>query len=190
MKERTLIFDFETNGLLHIPNFQPIEFAALVVDDEKIREQHTLIKCPTPLPQEIVEKIGITDDMLIHGMDYPVFRQKLGQLFTYSNNCLFIGHNIINFDIPVVERILGLTINKNLVYDTAAIFKAKLLNLPIPKTYEEQYKVLKTQRKGIYFNLKAATEHYEIEKQEGDFHRALTDVYYTYEIYKKQNNIT
>ena len=193
--KRTIIFDFETNGFLDDPKFQPIEFACLIIDEveglERRREQQILIKTKEPISEEITKITGITNEMLDKdGIDYHTFLQGLNQIIFHPYTNLIIGHNIINFDIPIVEKCLNKVVARHLIYDTAAVFKAKLLDFefgnPYSNFYFDQKKVLETKRKGLKFNLKLATEYYEIPEIQGDFHRALIDCKYTYEVYKKQ----
>lgn len=185
----TLVFDFETTGLLHDPTIRPIEFFGInTIPDGTSFEGHYLINCPFPLNPKIIEITGITDEELARdGIDLEVFLKKLDKIFS-KNYDYVVGHNIINFDIPLAEKLLNRTLKKDNIFDTAGAFKAKLLGNT--KRYGSNYdfhkQALNTPRKGLFFNLKLAIEHYEIPTIPGSLHRASTDVRYTYEVFKKQ----
>lgn len=185
-----LVFDFETTGLLTDPTIRPIEFFGLQVNKTlgETFEGHWLINCPFPLSPKIVEITGITDKELIeNGIDLEKFLKKLDKVFSFHYD-LIIGHNIIKFDIPLVEKLLNKTLKKDNIFDTAGAFKAHLIGKTQTHsdTYAFHLDVLNTPRKGVYFNLKEAIKYYEIPEREGGLHRASTDVKYTYDVFKKQ----
>ena len=190
-----IIFDFETNGLLNDKNFQPIEFCAIIVKDNIIiKEIQHYIKCPFPLSDKIKELTKITDEQLeTKGIDIDVLKIILVNLFIHEDYDLIVSHNGINFDIPIIENLINVSLEKSKQYDTAGEFKSKLLNLNIfeNQTFYNFHKyVLSLKRKGIYFNLLKAIEYYEINLNNESLHNAKTDVYYTFEVFKKQiNNI-
>jgi DNA polymerase III alpha subunit (gram-positive type) len=188
-KMRTIIFDFETNGLLSKPDCQPVEFSCLVIKGDIIKEQDVLIKCAGTIDEKAIETHGITKEMLDKdGIEYEIFLKGLDQILFHKENFRIVGHNIINFDIPLAEKILNKQINKNLIFDTAAYFKNELMGYEasFSNNYKYQKEVLEQRIKGLYFNLKAATLHYKTELVEGNAHRAMNDVKNTYNVYKKQ----
>lgn len=185
----TLVFDFETTGLLHDPTIRPIEFFGInATPNGEQFEGHWLINCPFKLNPKITEITGITDEELERdGIDLEVFLKRLDKIFSKHYDYV-VGHNIINFDIPLAEKLLNRTLRKDNIFDTAGAFKATLLNHT--KNYGSYYdfhkRALDTPRKGLFFNLKLAIKHYEIPELPGSLHRADTDVRYTFEVFKKQ----
>ncbi len=160
---RTIIFDFETNGLLHKPDFQPVEFSCLVINGDIIREQDVLIKCAGTIDDKAFEAHKLSKEYLEeHGIEYETFLKGLDQIIFHKEVGRIIGHNIIGFDIPAVEKILNKEVNKDLIFDTAAHFKAELLGIDRKATYWNHKYVLSLMRKGVYFNLGKAIEHYQI----------------------------
>jgi DNA polymerase III epsilon subunit-like protein len=185
-----LVFDFETTGLLHDPTIRPIEFFGLNINHDNVYEGHWLINCPFKLNPKIIKITGITDEELeSDGIDLEIFLKKLDKVFS-QNYDYIVGHNIIKFDIPLAEKLLNRTIRKDNIFDTAGAFKAKLLGYTnrYNNHYDYHLEALNTMRKGLFFNLKLAVEHYEIAPITGSLHRASTDVKYTYEVFKKQIN--
>lgn len=184
---RTVIFDIESNGLLHKEDFQPVEFSCLVVKGDIIKEQDVLIKCAGTIDDKAFEAHKLSKEYLNeNGIEYETFLKGLDQILFHKEVTRIVGHNIIGFDIPAVEKILNKEVNKDLIFDTAAHFKAELLGLTVKSNYYNHKYVLGLMRKGVYFNLSKAIEHYKIPPIKGELHRALTDTKYSYEIYKKQ----
>lgn len=184
---RTIIFDFETNGLLNKPDCQPVEFSCLVIKGETIKEQDVLIKCLGTMDEKAEQTHGLSKEVLEEkGIDFNLFLEGLDKILFNKEVSKIVGHNIINFDIPLAERLLNKTINKDLIFDTAAYFKGELLNKRFFSSYQHQKDILDTWARDIYFNLGAAIKHYNINTIEGNLHRAMTDVKYSYEVYKEQ----
>lgn len=184
---RTIIFDFETNGLLNKSDCQPVEFSCLVISGDIIKEQDVLIKCIGTMDEKAEQTHGLSKEILDKdGVDYNFFLEGLDKILFHKNVGRIIGHNIINFDIPLAERLLNKVINKDLIFDTAAYFKGDLLGRKFFNNYRHQKDILDTWAKGVYYNLGEAIKYYNIKPIEGSLHRAMTDVKYSYEVYKEQ----
>lgn len=188
---KILVFDFETNGLLDKIDIQPIHFCSIIIDTTKNtkRIQETFIKYNKPLDLKIIESTGITDKKLKEeGIDYDLFLKGLNKIFDIKYDYI-VGHNIINFDIPLAEKILNRKIDKNIIFDTAGQFKSELLafdNKFNQSFYKFHSYILNIKRKGLFFNLEKAIKYYNIEEKTGNLHSAYTDVLYTVDIFFKQ----
>ena len=196
-EKRIIIYDFETDGFWNNNgSARPIEVAVFYINpDGTTGKYHSLIlrRDTKPLPDKITEITGITtEELRKHGK--PI-EQVFGVLDTIINGKpkLLIGHNSINFD----NKFLNFRFHKlgykevDLIdnFDTAGHFKAELLgwskfsNL----TYADyQQRALKVRAKGVYFNLKAACEYYEVEVDPSKQHRADYDVELTTKVFIEQ----
>ncbi len=164
-----VVFDIETTGLDPL-NDRIIEIGAVrVKDDEVIGEFNQLINPGILIPEVVTNINGITNEMVAN-KDYPGV--VLSQFAKFIEGIDFLlGHNAINFDYPFIKAEFKrnyVKTNDYLVKDTLRISRVKL------------------KRELRSYTLKSLTAHYGIINREA--HRALSDVYATYEVYKKLNN--
>ncbi|MCK5762257.1 MAG: 3'-5' exonuclease [Candidatus Izimaplasma sp.] len=161
-----VVFDIETTGLDTL-NDQIIEIGALrIKDNEVVGEFDELINPGITIPFEITNINGISNEM-VADKDYPGVVLRRFHKFIEGVDFL-IGHNAIRFDYPFLKeefRRNSIRSNDYMVKDTVRIARVKL------------------RRELRSFTLKNLTHHYGIINREA--HRALSDVYATYELYKK-----
>jgi len=162
-----VVFDIETTGLDTLED-RIIEIGAIKVkDDQIIAEFNKLINPGIPIPEIVTNINGITDDM-VENEPYP------GVVLTEFRNFIkdadfLVGHNAIRFDYPFIVSEFRRNFVKHdnyIVKDTIWIAKRKLRRL---RSY----------------SLRNLTMHYGIENINA--HRALSDVYATYNLYVKLN---
>lgn len=163
-----VVFDIETTGLDTL-NDRIVELGAIrVKDNEVVGEFNKLINPGIPIPYIVTSINGITDEM-VENEDYPGV--VLSQFSKFIEGVDFlIGHNVIRFDYPFLQTEFKRNYVKSTEYnikDTVRIARIKL------------------RRQLRSYSLKSLTEYYGIENREA--HRALSDVYATYELYKKLN---
>lgn len=112
-----VVFDFETTGL-SIFYDKPTEIGAVKIVDGVITETFTtLIDPQRPIPPEVSEKTGITDDM-VHGK--PKINEVLPDFFKFSYGCALVGHNVA-FDFPFLLKFgnrFGYTFGDRKTFDT------------------------------------------------------------------------
>jgi len=161
-----VVFDIETTGLDTF-NDRIIELGAIrIKDGEVVDEFNELINPGIPIPFIVTSINGITDEM-VENEDYPGVVLSRFNKFIEGVDFL-IGHNAIRFDYPFLrsEFIRNFVRAEDYhVKDTVRIARIKL------------------RRQLRNYSLKNLTEYYGIENREA--HRALSDVYATYELYKK-----
>ncbi len=93
-------FDFETTGLSVLYD-KPTELGAVKIVDGEITEVfHTMIDPKRPIPDVVVEKTGITDDM-VRGQ--PLFEDVLPDFYKFTYGAALVGHNIA-FDFPFLIK--------------------------------------------------------------------------------------
>lgn len=159
-----VVFDIETTGL-DTMNDSILEIGAVkVVDNEVVEEFEELINPGFSIPDHITRINGI-DNMLVKDADYPI--NVLNRFHDFIKDCDFvIGHNAKRFDYPFIVsefRKNGIKFDGLMCKDTMWIARAKLRRL------------------GRY-SLKNLCTHFDIVNKTA--HRALSDVYATYEVYK------
>lgn len=158
-----IVFDLETTGLDFIRD-RIIQISYIKVSPDGIEERENLFVNPEkPIPHEVVELTGITNDDV---KDAPTFKALAPQLSEKFKGCDFAGYNSNHFDIPMLaEEFLRAGID----FDFS---KVRLI--------DAQTIFHKMERR----NLAAAYKFYCGRKMEEDFtaHRADEDTEATYRV--------
>lgn len=158
-----IVFDLETTGLDFIRD-RIIQISYIKVSPDGTEERENLFVNPEkPIPHEVVELTGITDDDV---KDAPTFKTIAPQLCEKFKGCDFAGYNSNHFDIPMLaEEFLRAGID----FDFS---KVRLI--------DAQTIFHKMERR----NLAAAYKFYCGRKMEEDFtaHRADEDTEATYRV--------
>lgn len=158
-----IVFDLETTGLDFIRD-RIIQISYIKVSPDGTEERENLFVNPEkPIPHEVVELTGITNDDV---KDAPTFKTLALQLSEKFKGCDFAGYNSNHFDIPMLaEEFLRAGID----FDFS---KVRLI--------DAQTIFHKMERR----NLAAAYKFYCGRKMEEDFtaHRADEDTEATYRV--------
>lgn len=158
-----IVFDLETTGLDFIRD-RIIQISYIKVSPDGTEERENLFVNPEkPIPHEVVELTGITNDDV---KDAPTFKALAPQLSEKFKGCDFAGYNSNHFDIPMLaEEFLRAGID----FDFS---KVRLI--------DAQTIFHKMERR----NLAAAYKFYYGRKMEEDFtaHRADEDTEATYRV--------
>lgn len=158
-----IVFDLETTGLDFIRD-RIIQISYIKVSPDGTEERENLFVNPEkPIPHEVVELTGITNDDV---KDAPTFKALAPQLSEKFKGCDFAGYNSNHFDIPMLaEEFLRAGID----FDFS---KVRLI--------DAQTIFHKMERR----NLAAAYKFYCGRKMEEDFtaHRADEDTEATYRV--------
>lgn len=158
-----IVFDLETTGLDFIRD-RIIQISYIKVSPDGTEERENIFVNPEkPIPHEVVELTGITDDDV---KDAPTFKTIAPLLCEKFKGCDFAGYNSNHFDIPMLaEEFLRAGID----FDFS---KCRLI--------DAQTIFMKMERR----NLAAAYKFYCGRKMEEDFeaHRADQDTEATYRV--------
>lgn len=158
-----IVFDLETTGLDFIRD-RIIQISYIKVSPDGTEERENIFVNPEkPIPHEVVELTGITNDDV---KDAPTFKTLAPQLSEKFKGCDFAGYNSNHFDIPMLaEEFLRAGID----FDFS---KVRLI--------DAQTIFHKMERR----NLAAAYKFYCGRKMEEDFtaHRADEDTEATYRV--------
>ena len=94
-----IVFDLETTGLDFIRD-RIIQISYIKVSPDGTEERENLFVNPEkPIPHEVVELTGITNDDV---KDAPTFKTLAPQLSEKFKGCDFAGYNSNHFDIPLL----------------------------------------------------------------------------------------
>lgn len=101
LKKPLIIFDLETTGLDFIKD-RIIQMSYIKVSPDGTEVRKNLFVNPgRPIPQEVVELTGISDEDV---KDAPTFKQLAATLEQEFTGCDFAGYNSNHFDIPMLAE--------------------------------------------------------------------------------------
>ena len=99
LKNPLIVFDLETTGT-SISKDRIVEMAFIkVLPDQSIEEKCRKINPTIPIPLEVTEIHGISDDDV---KEEPTFRQVAKSLADWLEGCDFAGFNVVHFDLPML----------------------------------------------------------------------------------------
>jgi len=163
-QESYVVLDLETTGL-NATTDEIIEIGAVKDDHGTISDFHALVSIDNPLPKDIVQLTGITDDMLRQGQN---LKDVLPALVEFVGNKPIVGYNI-NFDLKFLNGALcrcGMSRLNNQVVDLIKIVRREQL-------FQENYR------------LETTLKSYGIADKVP--HRALQDAQLILQLVKKVN---
>ncbi len=161
-KGRFVVFDIETTGLDPMRDCITEIGAVLIKNGNITGRFHSLVNPEVPIPDEIVELTGITDEMV---KDCPTASQVIPAFLDFAGDSVLVAHNA-PFDMGFIQHKaagMGMTV-KNKVLDTLAITRRLLPRL---KTHK----------------LSAVAQHFNIDMERA--HRAVDDALVTAKIFLK-----
>lgn len=196
--EYYIVFDLETTGFDPTKN-DILEIGCYIVRGEEVEEKHWVLDNKVEIPEKIVEITGITQEIIDEEGRDPI--QCLQEFLPLFKGCSKnITHNGIKFDIPFLigyaskvlwwkkenEKAVSDLI-RSTAYDTAV--NAKASKLGEQQAEDETFldfadRIMSIFAKGVKYNLQLCVEESGLPAEK-EFHRAMADVYYTHEIYKK-----
>ncbi len=197
-----VVWDLETTG------FDPVaceitEIGAMLIEGGEVKEKKTwLLNHRIEIPEKITEITGITKDLLDKEGRDP--RTCLDEFLAFMNGRrAHLTHNGIRFDIPFLmgsvrkHGVGGLNMEEadNLqailemtAIDTAVIVKARKLDMVQGEGesfFEFAKRVMDVRAYGVKYNVALCVEEMEIPTEGIALHRAMADVHFTNEIYKR-----
>ena len=175
-------FDFETTGLYPMKD-KIIEIGAICFnpalsekerDDGVIKTFQTFINPAVPIPQEVIEIHGITDEMVKNA---PSEREALSTFLEFIGDSPLIAHNI-SFDVGFLMASAALYKIKppsNLLIDTCELSRLCFRDV-------ENHKLSTL---GRYLNITCPPAKAFVGRQgQSGYHRALSDSYVVMKLYK------
>ncbi len=159
MENTFVAFDFETTGFEATDKIT--EVGAVKIEKGRITQSFvTFVNPHKRIPEEVVKKTGITDDMVANAYD---FADIVGDFYKFTDGAILVGHNAIDFDSKFLKREAE---------PTGFVFENKILD------------TLLLSRELIF-----GLSKYSLDKVAGKFgiefkhHRALSDAHATAEVF-------
>lgn len=127
MGRKIVVFDLETTGL-NVESDQITEIGAVKIDNGNIIERFSTFVKPTKrIPYDVTKLTGITNEMVENA---PPVEFVIRDFFNFAEGCVLCGHNIINFDLPIIKReamAIGLSFDNEIIdtYNEARIARLK-----------------------------------------------------------------
>ena len=194
--QKYVIFDTETEGL-NLVSHRPWQLSWAIAKGKNIISEHDYAaKWPNINVSEGAAKVtGFNKSQYDKKAVDPVIVYEEFSKLLYDTSYVFVGHNILNFDIYMintVQRLLG----KEIMFPTDRCIDTKCLAIAVesncpfegktPKDFMFwQYRVNTLPLKGLRINQEAMLKKLDIEYDQAKLHEALGDVRYTFEIMKK-----
>ena len=198
---RLFIYDFETSGFWNdkdvkergVPLNQPIQVSIIIRELNGTHNYYSsYIKCPFDIDPDAAEATDITDELLRKvGEPIEEVFAEINKRLTVPDT-LVIGHNTIEFDNKFLNHYLQKfgydPIPTGWAYDTLGQFKGHMLQRAKveAETYETyHWDLIYKGGWTVDSNLEDVCKYYGIPTRD-DFHDAVPDAGYTYEIFKEQ----
>ena len=128
MKNSFVVFDIETTGL-DPETCEITELGAVKVENGVVTEKFQSFAKPSePIPENIVELTGITDEMVANA---PSPKDVVYDFYNWSKGCIISGYNVIGFDIKFIRKVaeqIGVKFDNEII-DTLIIARQSNLRL-------------------------------------------------------------
>lgn len=162
MLSNFIVIDIETTGTSSYAKI--IEFSGLKYENDVLIEEFTTLVNPgTKIPPAIVQKTGITDDMV---KDSPQIKDVINRIIDFINNQTIVGYNIASFDIPFIRRVAE---EYNLSFDVKSVDLLPVARRSLPSLSNHK--------------LVTVAGHYGIDAFFA--HRAKVDCLITFKVYQQ-----
>jgi len=194
-KQRYIVFDTETEGL-NLVTSRPWQVAWLVVEGDKIVSRNDkFIQWPDLNVSEGAVKVtGFSRKEYKKKAESPsqVWGEFSAQL--YNENNLIIGHNLLGFDVYMVNvwhKLMGMQADYSYlqrVIDTNSLAKAITKQIPVDKDnfLPWQYRLINHKERGLKTSQAALLKKYNINHDPNRLHDALYDIEMNFKVFRKQ----
>ncbi len=171
-----VVVDIETTGL-NKRTSEIVEVSAIKYKDGFVPVScfTTLIKPKKPIPAEVSDINHITDEMVA---DAPAFPTIAASFSEYIRGCNIAGHNLMDFDLPMLF-INGVQLSeKAKCFDTLALAKLTLTAAGKQQYDHHSGKYVENEEYDVWdYKLDTICKYYQIYRS--DAHRSLSDCYAT-----------
>ena len=194
-KQRYIVFDTETEGL-NLVTSRPWQVAWLIVEGDKIVSRNDkFIQWPDLNVSEGAVKVtGFSRKEYEKKAESPsqVWGEFSSQL--YNENNLIIGHNLLGFDVYMVNvwhKLMGMQADYSYlqrVIDTNSLAKAITKQIPVDKDnfLPWQYRLINHKERGLKTSQAALLKKYNINHDPNRLHDALYDIEMNFKVFRKQ----
>lgn len=106
-----VVFDLETTGLSRYYS-EIIQIAAIkIVCGKKVAEFNKYIKPRKPIPSEVTQINGITNEMVA---GCSPFKSVVNEFLLFAADCTLVGYNIANFDLGILNNRMYMEVGRTL----------------------------------------------------------------------------
>lgn len=132
-----IVFDIETTGLM-LSSDKIVELAyAKIWPDGRVKKDRMLFNPEMKIGREASAVHGIKNSDVAKE---PTFQSKAQELWEIFRDCLYVGHNILSFDLPLLRREFiraGIDFEYHIeqIIDTRVIFQ-RMVKRSLSATYE------------------------------------------------------
>ena len=193
--QKYLVFDTETEGL-NLINSRPWQVAWIVTQGDKVLEEHDVYVGWDDLEvsKDAARETGFSkQDYERRAIDCSDAMKKFAS-YLYNPDYKIVGHNLLNFDVYIVNvwrKLLNLTSDYSFIdriIDTRSIATAIAKNIPVDKEnfLAWQYKMVNYIERGLKTSQPTLLKRYDIPHDPKRLHDALYDIMMNYKIFRKQ----
>ena len=193
--QKYLVFDTETEGL-NLVNSRPWQVAWIVTQGDKVLEEHDVYVGWDDLEvsKDAARVTGFSkQDYERRAIDCSDAMKKFAS-YLYNPDYKIVGHNLLNFDVYIVNvwrKLLNLTSDYSFIdriIDTRSIATAIAKNIPVDKEnfLAWQYKMVNYIERGLKTSQATLLKRYDIPHDPKRLHDALYDIMMNYKIFRKQ----
>ena len=194
-KQKYLVFDTETEGL-NLIDSRPWQVAWIVTQGDKVLEEHDVYVKWRDLnvSKDAARVTGFSKEEYERKAVKCSDAMKLFASYLYNPEYKIVGHNLLNFDVYIVNvwrKLLKLTSDYSFVdriIDTRSIATAIAKNIPVDQDnfLAWQYKMVNYVERGLRTSQATLLKRYDIPHDPKRLHDALYDITMNYKIFRKQ----
>jgi len=193
LNQKFVVFDTETEGL-SLTSSRPWQLSWIVCQGEKILESHDefVLYPDLNVSDEAARITGFDKSSYLSKAKPPIDVWQKFAPYLYDSNNLLVGQNILNYDIYILNTMMGtIGIQNNWSFlnrciDTRALSTAMFKGIqPSGDLLPWQMKLMNFHEKGLKTSQAFMLKHFAIDHDPSKLHNALYDITMNYKIFRK-----
>ena len=193
LNQKFVVFDTETEGL-SLTSSRPWQLSWIVCQGEKILESHDefVLYPDLNVSDEAARITGFDKSSYLSKAKPPIDVWQKFAPYLYDSSNLLVGQNILNYDIYILNTMMGtIGIQNNWSFlnrciDTRALSTAMFKGIqPSGDLLPWQMKLMNFHEKGLKTSQAFMLKHFAIDHDPSKLHNALYDITMNYKIFRK-----
>ena len=193
LNQKFVVFDTETEGL-SLTSSRPWQLSWIVCQGEKILESHDefVLYPDLNVSDEAARITGFDKSSYLSKAKPPIDVWQKFAPYLYDSSNLLVGQNILNYDIYILNTMMGtIGIQNNWSFlnrciDTRALSTAMFKGIqPSGDLLPWQMKLMNFHEKGLKTSQAFMLKHFAIDHDASKLHNALYDITMNYKIFRK-----
>jgi DNA polymerase III epsilon subunit-like protein len=193
INQKFVVFDTETEGL-SLTSSRPWQLSWIVCKGDQILEEHDeFIKYDDlNVSEEAAKVTGFNHAAYLSKAKDPMEVWKNFAKYLYDDQYIFVGHNILNFDIYILNTMMqGIGIKNDWKFvrrmiDTRALAVAMFKGIKRNgDLLPWQIKLVNVREKGLKASQGFLLKHFAIDHDPSKLHNALYDIKMNYMVFRK-----